>query len=154
MAFIPLGNAYQSADNYVESLRYSLEALRTAEALKEDGQLMVTLLNRLGMNYYSVRYFEQALGCFRRALALARNMSDTTSAMYLQLNISDALNQMGKHRESLDSLATIDKKFVEQEEFMNTHFVVMIVRNYISLEQLDQARNEFRQMKELYRRKA
>lgn len=104
-----MAESYHGANNFVESLRYNLLAVETVEKLQEEGPLVSTIYNRLGLNYYSIRYYDQAIDCFDKALAHSRHNLDTASARSLLLNLADAFRNKGEFRRSLDTMEVVEK---------------------------------------------
>lgn len=136
-----LGDAYHGANNFVESLRYCLLAVETAEKLGEDGPLRIAVVNRLGLNYYTVRYFDQAIECFNKSLRLAHQSADTASIVFLRLNIADALHQLGRYHQSLDTLTGMAPVIDPGDKSSLVHTQIIAIRNYIALGRLREAEN-------------
>ncbi|MBC9932260.1 tetratricopeptide repeat-containing sensor histidine kinase [Chitinophaga qingshengii] len=134
-----MGEAYHGSNNFVQSLRYNLLAVATAEKLGEQGPLMTTIYNRVGLNYYSVHYYDQALDYFRKALAHAKQLHDTASTRGMLLNIADALRHQKDYRSSLDTLKTVEKLGPVTWEDEIVQMEVGYLKNHIALHTLHQA---------------
>src|SRR5439155_14165971 len=90
--------------NFAQSLRYNLMAVETGEKLGEKGPLLSTIYNRVGLFYYRVKYYDQAVYYFNKGLAFARSRNDTPTAKTMLVNMSATFYNKGEYRRSLDSL--------------------------------------------------
>ncbi|WP_420153749.1 tetratricopeptide repeat-containing sensor histidine kinase [Siphonobacter sp.] len=99
-----LGDVYNEMDRFALSLRYSLMAVKVGEQLKDQGSLMTAIYNRIGINYYSIRNFDEALKYYNKGIALSRQNKDTVGIQNFLVNLSDVLYRKGANRQSLDTL--------------------------------------------------
>lgn len=144
-----IGGAYHGANNFVQSLRYNLLAVETAEQLREQGPLMTTIYNRVGLNYFSVQYYDQALDYFDKALAHARTLRDTSTIKALLLNISDALRNQGAYTSSLDTLHVVEKLPTALEKHEIIQIEIGYLRGYIALHALSKAAPHYEKLKKI-----
>ncbi|NLR77229.1 histidine kinase dimerization/phosphoacceptor domain -containing protein [Chitinophaga eiseniae] len=143
-----LGKVYQGSNNFVQSLRYNLLAVETAEKLDEQGPLMSAIYNRVGLNYYSVQYYDQALDYFDKALAHAKGLHDTGTVRSMLLNISDALRLGGEYRRSLDTLRVVENLGIAGEtETVQTE--ISYLKDYLALHLLQKATPHYEKLKAL-----
>ncbi len=147
-----LGLAYQGANNFVESLRYNLMALQTGDALHEQGPLMVTIYNRVGLNYQAVQYDDQAIGYYKHGLILATRSGDTAAVKQLLLNMADALYNKGEYRQSLDSLAASHRFKTTATDIESPQTEIIYLKNYLALRQYHMAEQYYRKLAALYER--
>ncbi|GAA0558419.1 hypothetical protein GCM10009415_45490 [Chitinophaga japonensis] len=146
-----MAEAYHGKNNFVESLRYNLLAVETGEKLEEKGPLMATIYNRVGLNYYSVKYFDQAIDYFNKGLAQARAGNDSASAKTLLLNIADALRNKGAYRASLDSLARAADYGHSDRKDERAQIEVAHLKNYVELHAPGKAKVYYGHLLQLYR---
>ncbi|NML41923.1 histidine kinase [Chitinophaga sp. G-6-1-13] len=144
-----IGGAYQGTNNFVQSLRYNLLAVETAEKLNEQGPLMTTIYNRAGLNYYGVQYYDQALDYFDKALAHARHLHDTGTVKALLLNISDALRNRGEYNRSLDTLRSVERLHSAPQAHEIIQIEIGYLRDYIALRALPKATPHYEKLKKL-----
>jgi len=142
-----LGEVYHGSNNFVQSLRYNLLAVETAEKVNEQGSLMSTIYNRVGLNYYSVHSYDQALNYFDKALAHARYLHDTGTARTMLLNISDALRRNGEYSRSLDTLQVAESLGPSPDEIEIVQTQVSFLKDYAALHLLRKAAPHYEQLK-------
>jgi len=142
-----LGQTYQGMNNFVQSLRYNLLAVETGEKLGESGPLMCTIDNRVGLSYYSVSYYDQAIDYFNKALTHARNNNDTVTMRTELLNLSDAFRLKNEYRRSLDTLSMVKKLGAVTSEYQTMQLEVGYLKNYIALNLVNKAVPHFENLK-------
>lgn len=142
-----LGQTYQGMNNFVQSLRYNLLAVETGEKLGEMGPLMCTIVNRAGLSYYTVNYYDQAIDYFNKALTLARHNKDTATMRTELLNLSDAFRLKNEYKRSLDSLSIVEKLGPVTEEYQTMQLEVSYLKNYIALNAVNKAAPHFENLK-------
>ncbi|SJZ58795.1 Two-component sensor histidine kinase, contains HisKA and HATPase domains [Chitinophaga eiseniae] len=144
-----LGEAYHGSNNFVQSLRYNLLAVETAEKMNEQGPLMTTIYNRVGLNYYSVHYYDQAFDYFDKALAHARYLRDTGTVRTLLLNMSDALRHRGEYSRSLDTLSATGKlgPITESDQMVQAN--ISYLKNYMALDAWQKAAPHYEYLKKI-----
>ncbi|WP_212004003.1 histidine kinase dimerization/phosphoacceptor domain -containing protein [Chitinophaga sp. HK235] len=142
-----LGEVYHGSNNFVQSLRYNLLAVETAEKLNEQGPLLSTIYNRVALNYYSVQYYEQALDYFTKALAHARQLQDTGTIRTMLLNVSDALRYNREYSRSLDALNDFEKLGPVSDESEMVQVELSYLKNYIALHALHKATPHYEKLK-------
>lgn len=142
-----LGQTYQGMNNFVQSLRYNLLAVETGEKLGEMGPLMCTINNRVGLSYFSVNYYDQAIDYFNKALTDARHNKDTVTIRTELLNLSDIFRLKNEYKRSLDSLNTVEKLGPGMSEYQTMQLEVGYLKNYIALNLLNKAPPHFEDLK-------
>jgi len=142
-----MAGIYHGSNNFVQSLRYNLMAVETGERLGDRGELMSTIYNRVGLNYYAVRYFDQAIEYFNKALVLAKNNQNTATVTSLLLNIADAYRNKGEYHRSLDSLQVVEK-MGNLSKFDRLQVDMISLETYVALNSLDKAAAHFQQLKD------
>ncbi|WP_276483500.1 histidine kinase dimerization/phosphoacceptor domain -containing protein [Paraflavitalea pollutisoli] len=141
-----LGEAYHGNNNFVQSLRYNLLAVETGDKLHETGPLMATILNRVGLNYYSIRYFDQAMDFFNRSLTCARANNDSSATKTLLLNIADALSNKKELRRSIDTLAIAMRYIRPGNEYERVQPELIYLKNYTALGEYNKAAIHFHEL--------
>lgn len=147
-----LGEVYHKSNNFVQSLRYNLLAVETAEKMNEQGPLMTTIYNRVGLNYFSVHYYDQALDYFDKALAHSRELYDTPAIKTILLNISDALRYEGAYNRSLDTLQAFYKLGPGLRENEIIQAEISYVKNYAALHTLSKATPHYEKLKAILKK--
>lgn len=126
-AYCTLGFTYNRLNNFVESLRYTLLAVKTGEQQQDTAPLMATIYNRLGLSYYGINYNEQAMHCFLRSLRLTRINADTPSIQTLLTNIAALLNKTGAYQQAFDSLRAAEAvKYPDNKNDIPHHAILYL----------------------------
>ncbi|MBO9729837.1 MAG: tetratricopeptide repeat protein [Chitinophaga sp.] len=141
-----IGQAYHGAGNFVESLRYNLKAVEVSEALGEDGQLLSTIYNRVGLMYYSITYTDQALEYFNKGLEHAKKYNDTATVRTMLINIADALRNKKEYHRSLDTLASTEKLGPIPGESEIVLVEMTYLKNFVALNELNKAQIHFQNL--------
>jgi two-component sensor histidine kinase len=134
-----IGDAYNGLNNFTQSLRYNLLAVETGERLNDKGQLMSTIYNRLGLFYYRVHYYDQAIFYYNKGLAFARAQNDSLTAKTMLVNLSTAFYDKGEYRRSLDSLNVAVKYGPSYYMYERVLVDISYLKNYIALNAFDKA---------------
>jgi two-component sensor histidine kinase len=100
-----------SLNEYDESVRYGLLAIRTAEGMQDTSLSMCTYYGRLGYAYYMLRDFEKAGLYFRKSLDIARKYNDPNGITTLGINITRLYIYWNRPRQALDFLTTIYARY-------------------------------------------
>lgn len=79
--------------NYPKALQLSLEALKKAEAAK-DQRLILKIISNLGGTYSTQGDYPQALTYLRKCLTLAKSQKDETSVLVSLINIGDVYEKL------------------------------------------------------------
>lgn len=145
-----MGDAYNGLNNYVESLKYNLLAIKVGERYNDKTALMEAVYNRVGINYYNVRYYEQAIEYFNKALEIARMRADTPIIKTMLLNISSGLINVQQHARSLDSVTRAMTYGGSDREIEKVQIEMLYIRNYIALNQLAKIEPHYKKMLEYY----
>lgn len=141
-----IGEAYHGAGNFVESLRYNLKAVEISEALGEDGPLLSTIYNRVGLMYNSITYTDQAIEYFNKGLNHAQKHKDTTTERTMLINIADALRNIKEHQQSLDTLNSAEKLGASVREGENLLVEMIYLKNFIALNELGKAKIHYQRL--------
>ncbi|HEY8957354.1 histidine kinase dimerization/phosphoacceptor domain -containing protein [Chitinophaga sp.] len=145
-----MGETHHELNNFTQSLRYNLLAVEAGEKTGDTGPLMTTVYNRVGLNYYSIQYYNEAINYFNKALALARNNEDTESIKTMLVNIADACRNKGEYRRSLDTLfvrSQYGPDAIESERMLEP---IIYMKNYVALKEFNKAEQYFRSLVNSY----
>jgi two-component sensor histidine kinase len=138
-----LGDAYNGVNNFTQSLRYNLLAVETGEKLDESGPIMSTIYNRVGLFYYRVNYYDQAIYYYNKGLAFARSRNDTPTAKTMLVNMSTTFYNKGEYKRSLDSLNVAVEYGPSADMYEMVLIDICYLKNYIALKAFDKAQNYF-----------
>ncbi|QES90080.1 histidine kinase dimerization/phosphoacceptor domain -containing protein [Rhizosphaericola mali] len=103
------GQAYNLMNQFGASLKFNLLAARIGEEQKDEGPLMATIYNRLGLIYFNIGYYNQAMDYFNKGLRIAKIDKDTVAIILLQNNITDGLYKKNEFRKALQLLNVTSK---------------------------------------------
>ena len=121
-----IGYIYHRTD-YQNALKYGLLAVQTAERLKTDVQELSTIYNRVGLTYYRLVQYRDALNYFNRAYSIALNNKDTTNARQIATNIIDSWWRLGDQQELLTFLQNV--RFMSEKK--DLHFREYYLGSYV-----------------------
>lgn len=102
-----LGNALDDMGDVENALRYKLLAVNTAEEQRDTSLQVCTLYNRLGLCYYGLKNFGQAIKYFQKSVVVARKYGDSISVANTTQNTAMALYEINKPAEALRVLKTV-----------------------------------------------
>lgn len=101
---------YAARGDYVNALRYGLDAEHTAASLHDTTMQACMVYNYQGRTFLLMEQFETALGYFRKAQELAVHHHDTANLQVVLLNVAETYLEMDSARNSLavaDSIAQL-----------------------------------------------
>ncbi|MEI3796638.1 MULTISPECIES: histidine kinase dimerization/phosphoacceptor domain -containing protein [unclassified Chitinophaga] len=147
-----IGETHHELNNFAQSLQYNLLAVEAGEKLKDTGPLMSTVYNRVGLNYYSIKYYDQAIDYFNKALVLARSNRDTPTIKNMLINIADACRNKGMYRRSLDTLFVSAQYGLLANEKERMLEPMIYMKDYVALMEFDKADHHFRKLVSAYQR--
>ena len=138
-----MGEAQHELNNFTQSRRYNLLAVEVGEKLGDTSPLMTTVYNRVGLNYYSVKYYDQSIEYFNKGLAVARTNQDTGSIKTMLINIADVSRNKGGFRRSIDSLLVSAQYGPYSTEMERLLEPLIYLKDYIGLLEFDKADQYF-----------
>lgn len=106
-----LGNVNSQMGNYKIALKNGFMAVRTAEKLHDTTLQLCTIYNRLGLTFYHLAEYAQALTYFERSLAVAKKWKDTASILTLIPNVANAFQRLDQPEEAIYILTDMEKLY-------------------------------------------
>ncbi|MEZ2445822.1 histidine kinase dimerization/phosphoacceptor domain -containing protein [Chitinophaga sp. RCC_12] len=146
-----MGEIHHELNNFTQSLRYSLLAVEAGKKTGDTGPVMSTVYNRVGVNYYSIKYYDEAIDYFNKALALARSNRDTGSIKTMLVNIADACRNKGEYRRSLDTMFVSAQYGPNVDEVIGMLEPSLYMKDYLALMEFDKAAPHFRSLVNSYK---
>ncbi|HEU5165356.1 MAG TPA: histidine kinase dimerization/phosphoacceptor domain -containing protein [Chitinophagaceae bacterium] len=125
-----IGYVYHRTD-YQNALKYGLLAVETAERLKTDVQELSTIYNRVGLTYYRLVQYHEALNYFKRAYTIALNNKDTTNARQIATNIIDSWWRLGDQHEMLTFLQSVGFMSEKKDLHFKEYYFGSYVKAYL-----------------------
>jgi len=147
-----LGAIYNQLGDSDNALKYGLLAVKTAEAVKDSTQQLVTIYNRLGMTYGAMDAVDNAMNSYQKALNLAVFLKDTTSMQILSRNICRMYQRMNKPGEALKIIKKEERDYPPQKQELRILMLESILTTYSTLKEFELALPYVHQLEE-YRRK-
>lgn len=145
-----LGEVHHGLNNFSQSLRYNLLAVEAGEKLKDTGPLMITVYNRVALNYFSLEYYDQALDYFNKGLVVAQNNQDTPNIQMMLTNVADALRNKGRYQASLDTVLIASRYGPFESENERIQVQMLYLRDYILLNDWRKAETDFIKLNSMY----
>jgi len=127
------GIVYAQLDSPSLSLRYNLLAAQTGERLKDSGALMLEIYNSVGISFFDISYYDQAMEYFKKGLVIAQAAKDTLSIGWLRQNMADVLRKQGRNRESLDLMTRTLQSYPVKDSLLELNSWFLLIRVYIAL---------------------
>jgi len=136
-----LGNAFDDTGDVEKALKYKLKAVNTAEEQRDTSLQLCTLYNRLGLCYYGIKNFGQAIKYFQKSILVARKYRDSLSMASVTQNNAMALYEINKPADALRVLKTVSamqhfKKDMQPHIAIDMDFLDI----YVKLKQYKQAK--------------
>jgi two-component system, sensor histidine kinase PdtaS len=99
-----LGNCLSANGDYLNGLKYGLMAVKAAENLHDNSLQLCTILNHVGLTYFSLRDYERAYDFYKKSYAVAQYYKDTDSEVTLMMNMATALIHLDRPEKALPVL--------------------------------------------------
>jgi two-component sensor histidine kinase len=146
-----LGIIATGTGDYSLGMTYGLMAVKTAEEQHDSSLQLCTIYNRLGITYYQLGDYTQALESLRKALKIANRYKDTISFLVVCTNIVGAYLKTGQPEAALALLNKIVEIY-QQPIFKDRLWIsANIVRCYTAMHQYDKAKTFVPQLQSLSR---
>jgi two-component sensor histidine kinase/tetratricopeptide (TPR) repeat protein len=127
------GIVYSQLDSPSLSLRYNLLAAQTGEKLRDSGALMLEIYNSVGISFFDISYYDQAMEYFKKGLVIAQASKDTLSIGWLRQNMADVLRKKGLNREALDLMTKTRKSYPVTDSVLELNSWFLFMRVYVAL---------------------
>jgi tetratricopeptide (TPR) repeat protein len=89
-----IGNVFSYTGNFAKALELYLEALKTAEALKDE-RMSSSVISNIGINYGRMGNHREGINYMHRSLDLSKRLDNKTMILYNFLNLGDAYEKLG-----------------------------------------------------------
>lgn len=134
-----LGNVHSQMGNYKIALDNGFMAVKTAEAMQDTSLMRCTIYNRLGLTFYHLGDYAQALTYFKKSLGIAKRWNDTTSILTLIPNVASALQGLGRPGDAVLILADMEKRYHITSDEDKVTLSAGLVNSYVSLSRYEEA---------------
>lgn len=106
-----LGTVNAQMGNYDEAIKNGLLAVRAAETIGDTTLMLCTIYNRIGVTYFNLKRYNQALIYFKNSLRVATNNHDINSIVLLSYNIANAMKFLNRAAESYKLMRETEKTY-------------------------------------------
>ncbi|SDS72522.1 Two-component sensor histidine kinase, contains HisKA and HATPase domains [Mucilaginibacter mallensis] len=113
--YIIYSGLYGMTGNFGNALTYGLEALKTAESVKDSTMQLCEINNVVAVILDKLNEREKAIGYFKNALQIAERYNDRASVVLITSNIAMTYQGLHKYNEALALLKSVDPKYLETE---------------------------------------
>ncbi|SHN45796.1 histidine kinase dimerization/phosphoacceptor domain -containing protein [Chitinophaga sp. CF418] len=135
-----LGIIATGTGDYSLGMTYGLMALKTAEEQHDSSLQLCTIYNRLGITYFQLGDYKQALESLRKALKIANRYKDTASILVVSTNIVGAYLKIGQPEAAIALLNNIVGIY-RQPIFKDRIWIsANLVKCYTEMHQYDRAK--------------
>ena len=146
-----LGNVHGQMGNYKIALKNGFLAVKTAESLQDTTLMLCTIYNRLGLTFYHLADYAQALTYFKKSFGVAKKWNDTTSILTLLPNIANTLQSLGRPEEAIHILNDMEKHYHITSDEDRITLSAGLANSYISLGRYEEAYVRVKKLKCLSR---
>jgi two-component sensor histidine kinase len=126
--------------NYDEAVRYGLQAVKTADEMRDTSLNLCAIYNRLALTYMETKERDLARGYFEKSLAVAEKYNNASDICCLVSNFVDMLLKMDKAPEAVQFISRKLQQHPVLERSYKTDIGCMMIRLYCYLQQYDKAR--------------
>jgi two-component sensor histidine kinase len=99
-----IGDIYTYHKEYQQALKYGLLAVQTSEKFRTGGIEQSTIYNRVGLTYYRLGQYNEAVNYFSRSFPIALEYKDSMAAKSIGQNAVNSWLRLKKQKELLDFL--------------------------------------------------
>jgi tetratricopeptide (TPR) repeat protein len=93
ISLMRLGGALSATGNFSKALELHLEALKKAEAIKNE-TIAVIVMTNIGSNYSGMGNYREGINYMLKALDLSRQMDNKTTVLYNLANLGDSYEKL------------------------------------------------------------
>ncbi|SHN45794.1 histidine kinase dimerization/phosphoacceptor domain -containing protein [Chitinophaga sp. CF418] len=147
-----LGNVNSQMGNYEIALMNGFMAVRTAEKQQDTSLTLCTIYNRLGLTFYHLADYIQALTYFKKSLGVARKWNDTTSILTLLPNVASTLQRLERPEEAIHILEDMEKRYHITSDEDKVTLSAGLATSYTSLGRYEEAYVRVKKLKCLSRK--
>ncbi|MCF6401318.1 tetratricopeptide repeat protein [Chitinophaga filiformis] len=135
-----LGIIATGTGDYSLGMTYGLMAVKTAEEQHDSSLQLCTIYNRLGITYYQLGDYKEALESLRKALKIANRYKDTASILIVSTNIVGTYLETGQPEAALTLLNNIVEIY-RQPIFKDRLWITAnMVKCYTAMQQYNKAK--------------
>lgn len=145
-----LSIVYAQTDNFVESLRYGLLAVKTGEAMKDSSMLMANNYYRLATTYQLISQESRALEYQRKALHITRQLRDTFATQAYLVEMGRVFTRMKDFPQALDTLNAAVALYPRLDPYDASIINILKLAVYTELNRSDSAAKTYDRLKYLY----
>ena len=139
--YIIYSGLYSLTGDYRNALKYGLDALKTAESVKDTTMQLCEINNMVAVLLGKLDEKEKAIGYYKNALQIAERYNDNGSEVLIISNIGTTYKSMGKYNEALKFLKSVNPKYLEAENAANSTLIPgLYCKLYIALKLYPQAK--------------
>ncbi len=128
--YIIYSGIYSVTGDFKNALKYGLDALKTAESVKDSTMQLCEINNIVAVILGKLDEKDKAIGYYKKALQIAEKYNDHPSAVLITSNIAITYKSLHKYTEALKFLKSVDPKYLETD---NPAYMALIPNIYCSL---------------------
>jgi len=128
--YIIYSGLYTLPGDFGNALKYGLEALKTAESVKDSTMQLCEINNIVAVILGKLDEKDKAIGYYKKALLIAERFNDHPSVVLITSNIAITYKALHKYSEALKFLKSVDPKYLETN---NPAYMALIPNIYCGL---------------------
>lgn len=149
-----LGYDLAKMGDYVDALKYSLLAVKTAESVNDTSAQLGTIYYRAAFSYYMTKQYSAADDYINKGLRVVYKYKDTSAIIAMTLNKSYALMKLGKFTEVIPLMKQLTRlNSSSRSPGLEVELAYLFMSNYLHLKQPDRAKKYFEKLNVLARQK-
>ncbi|PWV54475.1 tetratricopeptide repeat protein [Chitinophaga sp. S165] len=146
-----LGNVNSQMGNYKTALKNGYMAVKTAELQQDTTLQLCTIYNRLGLTFFHLAEYAQALTYFKKSLEVAKKWKDTASLLTLVPNIASAYQRLNQPEEAIHILKDMEKRYDITSDEDKITLAAGLSNSYVSMGRYDDAYIQVKRLQSLSR---
>ncbi|WP_454801291.1 histidine kinase dimerization/phosphoacceptor domain -containing protein [Mucilaginibacter phyllosphaerae] len=147
-----LGYDLAKMGDFVDALKYSLLAVKTAESVNDTSAQLGTIYYRAGFSFYMTKQYVEADHYIDKGLHIVYKFKDTSAIVIMTLNKAYTLMKLAKFNDVIPLMRQLTKLNASTlSPGLGVELAYLFMTNYLHLKQYDKAKSYFDKLKVLAR---
>ena len=134
-----MGYILYNADDYKQALKYGLLAVQTAQKVNCTGAELSTIYNRVGLTYYKLMQFDEAVKYFKESSDIAMADHDTVSVFIISPNVANSYLRLEKPIELIAYLKSLRDVYAAASIGHKISYTANIILAYLQMNKQKEA---------------
>ncbi len=134
-----MGYILYNADDYKQALKYGLLAVQTAQKVNCASAELCTIYNRVGLTYYKLMQFDEAVKYFKESSDIAMANHDTVSVFIIAPNVANSYLRLKKPIELIAYLKSLRNVYAAGSSGHKISYTANIILAYLQMNKQKEA---------------